>query len=444
MADDKPVEEDEELLDYEEEEVAADEGAGAKSGEAVKKGYVGIHSTGFRDFLLKPELLRAIVDCGFEHPSEVQHECIPQAILGMDVICQAKSGMGKTAVFVLAVLQQLEPVPGEVGALILCHTRELAYQIKHEFERFSAYLPAVNVAVIFGGVNIKQQKAELKEKPPSIIVATPGRCKALAKDGDISLKQCGHFILDECDKMLEQLDMRADVQEIFKMTPHDKQVMMFSATLSKEIRPVCKKFMNDPMEIYVDDETKLTLHGLVQHYIKLTEAEKNRKLNDLLDALMFNQVVIFVKSVQRCTYLDKLLTECNFPSIAIHRGMSQEERLARYKSFKEGNKRILVATDLVARGIDIERVNIVINYDMPVEHSNPRAPNYETYLHRIGRSGRFGKKGAAFNLLLGPDERAVMDKIAEHFDHPVPEVEFNDDDAFEHVLEEAGLMSKEE
>merc|ERR1712091_728761 len=130
--------------------------------------------------------------------------------------------------------------------------------------------------------------------------------------------------------------MRADVQEIFKLTPHDKQVMMFTATLSKELRPVCKKFMNDPMEIYVDDETKLTLHGLVQHYIKLT------------------------KAVQRCTYLDKLLTECNFPSIAIRRGMSQEERLARYKSFKEGNKRILVATDRVARGIDIERVNIVV------------------------------------------------------------------------------------
>ena len=322
---------------------------------------------------MKPECLRAVVDCGFEHPSEVQHECIPQAVLGMDIICQAKSGMGKTAVFVLAVLQQLEPVPGEIGALILCHTRELAYQICHEFDRFAAYLPAVNVSVIFGGVNIKQQKEQLKEKPPSVIVATPGRCKALAKEGDISLKQCGHFILDECDKMLEQLDMRADVQEIFKMTPHDKQVMMFSATLSKEIRPVCKKFMNDPMEIYVDDETKLTLHGLVQHYIKLTEAEKNRKLNDLLDALMFNQVVIFVKSVQRCTYLDKLLTECNFPSISIHRGMSQEERLARYKSFKEGHKRILVATDLVARGIDIERVNIVINYDMP--------DGADTYLH---------------------------------------------------------------
>ena len=153
------IEQEEELLDYEEEEEAPADATGAKQGEAVKKGYVGIHSTGFRDFLLKPELLRAIVDCGFEHPSEVQHECIPQAILGMDVICQAKSGMGKTAVFVLAVLQQLEPVAGEVGAVILCHTRELAYQISHEFERFSAYLSNVNIAVIFGGINIKQQRA---------------------------------------------------------------------------------------------------------------------------------------------------------------------------------------------------------------------------------------------------------------------------------------------
>ena len=403
---------DDDLVDYDDDDVVDQTAADDK--DAKKGHYVGIHASGFRDFILKPECLRAVVDCGFEHPSEVQHECIPQAVLGMDIICQAKSGMGKTAVFVLAVLQQLEPVPGEVGALILCHTRELAYQIKHEFERFSAYLPSVNVSVIFGGVNIKQQKAELKEKPPSIIVATPGRCKALAKDGDISLKQCGHFILDECDKMLEQLDMRSDVQEIFKMTPHDKQVMMFSATLSKEIRPVCKKFMNDPMEIYVDDETKLTLHGLVQHYIKLTEAEKNRKLNDLLDALMFNQVVIFTKSVQRCTYLDKLLTECNFPSIAIHRGMSQEERLARYKSFKEGNKRILVATDLVARGIDIERVNIVVNYDMP--------DGADTYLHRVGRAGRFGTKGLAITFLSSDEDTAVLDAVHARFEVEIKEL----------------------
>ncbi|KAG6520511.1 hypothetical protein ZIOFF_017567 [Zingiber officinale] len=430
----------EELLDYEEEEEKAPDSVAAKvSGEAVKKGYVGIHSSGFRDFLLKPELLRAIVDCGFEHPSEgkkyycmlnkvifyllgypsifissVQHECIPQAILGMDVICQAKSGMGKTAVFVLSTLQQIEPVVGQVAALVLCHTRELAYQICHEFERFSTYLPDIKIAVFYGGVHIMKHKDILKNDCPHIVVGTPGRVLALARDKDLNLKNVRHFILDECDKMLESLDMRRDVQEIFKMTPHDKQVMMFSATLSKEIRPVCKRFMQDPMEIYVDDEAKLTLHGLVQHYIKLTELEKNRKLNDLLDALDFNQVVIFVKSVSRAAELNKLLVECNFPSICIHSGMSQEERLTKYKNFKEGLKRILVATDLVGRGIDIERVNIVINYDMP--------DSADTYLHRVGRAGRFGTKGLAITFVSSAADSDVLNQVQERFEVDIKEL----------------------
>ncbi|XP_050157943.1 DEAD-box ATP-dependent RNA helicase 15-like isoform X2 [Malus sylvestris] len=405
---------DEELVDYEEEEEKAPDSAAKVNGEAPKKGYVGIHSSGFRDFLLKPELLRAIVDSGFEHPSEVQHECIPQAILGMDVICQAKSGMGKTAVFVLSTLQQIDPVAGQVSALVLCHTRELAYQICHEFERFSTYLPDLKVAVFYGGVSIKLHKDLLKNECPHIVVGTPGRILALARDKDLSLKNVRHFILDECDKMLESLDMRRDVQEIFKMTPHDKQVMMFSATLSKDIRPVCKKFMQDPMEIYVDDEAKLTLHGLVQHYIKLTEAEKNRKLNDLLDALDFNQVVIFVKSVSRAAELNKLLSECNFPSICIHSGMNQEERLKRYKGFKEGQNRILVATDLVGRGIDIERVNIVINYDMP--------DSADTYLHRVGRAGRFGTKGLAITFVSSAADSDVLNDVQERFEVDIKEL----------------------
>ncbi|XP_050216446.1 DEAD-box ATP-dependent RNA helicase 15 isoform X2 [Mercurialis annua] len=428
----------EELLDYEEEEEKVPDLVAARvNGESAKKGYVGIHSSGFRDFLLKPELLRAIVDSGFEHPSEVQHECIPQAILGMDVICQAKSGMGKTAVFVLSTLQQIEPTAGQVIALVLCHTRELAYQICHEFERFSTYLPDTKVAVFYGGVNIKNHKDLLKNECPHIVVGTPGRILALARDKDLSLKNVRHFILDECDKMLESLDMRRDVQEIFKMTPHDKQVMMFSATLSKDIRPVCKKFMQDvmsygqfyfnlevlsiniakflqPMEIYVDDEAKLTLHGLVQHYIKLTELEKNRKLNDLLDALDFNQVVIFVKSVNRTAELNKLLVECNFPSICIHSGISQEERLTRYKGFKEGHKRILVATDLVGRGIDIERVNIVINYDMP--------DSADTYLHRVGRAGRFGTKGLAITFVSSASDSDVLNQVQERFEVDIKEL----------------------
>merc|ERR1719146_311994 len=182
---------------------------------------------------------------------------------------------------------------------------------------------------------------------------------------------------------------------------------MFSATMSAEARGVCKKFMTDPHEISVDEESKLTLHGLLQYFTKLEEKAKNRKLNDLLDALEFNQVVIFVKSVQRAIALDKLLQECSFPSISIHSGLKQEERIARYKQFKDFQKRILVATDLFGRGIDIERVNIVINYDMPEDS--------DSYLHRVGRAGRFGTKGLALTFSSSDEDADVLKKVQERF-----------------------------
>lgn len=414
--------------------------AAEKAGGGSKKGhYVGIHASGFKDFLLKPELLRAIVDAGFEHPSEVQHESIPQAVLGGDIICQAKSGMGKTAVFVLATLHQLNPVvataaPAEGGndepssankddaaaakpsvqVLVLCHTRELAFQIAHEYERFSKYLPNIKTAVFYGGVAIKTNRDILKNDHPHIVVGTPGRILALAREKSLVLSGIQHFVLDECDRVLEALDMRRDVQEIFRMTPHEKQVMLFSATLSKEIRPVCKKFCQDPMEIYVDDETKLTLHGLQLYYCKLAEAEKNRKLNDLLDALEFNQVVIFVSKVARAKELNRLLTECNFPSICIHAGMKQEERISQYKSFKDFNARILVATDLFGRGIDIERVNVVINYDYPDDS--------DQFLHRVGRAGRFGTKGIAISFISSEQDQEILEKVQSRFEVNIPEL----------------------
>ncbi|KAK9367815.1 P-loop containing nucleoside triphosphate hydrolase protein [Lipomyces kononenkoae] len=412
----------EELLDYSDSEdiapiapvataAAAATNGDTKDENGDKKGsYVGIHSTGFRDFLLKPELLRAIVDCGFEHPSEVQQVCIPQSILGTDVLCQAKSGLGKTAVFVLSTLQQLDPVQGEVSVVVMCHTRELAYQIKNEYSRFAKYMPDVRTSVFYGGTPIQKDIEVIKNKDtsPHIIVATPGRLNALVRDKYIRLNNVKVFVLDECDKMLETADMRRDVQDIFRATPHQKQVMMFSATLSQEIRPICKKFMQNPLEIYVDDETKLTLHGLQQYYIKLQENEKNRKLNDLLDTLEFNQVIIFVKSTQRANQLNKLLTECNFPSIAVHSGIPQEERIARYKSFKEFNKRICVSTDVFGRGIDIERINLAINYDLPADA--------DTYLHRVGRAGRFGTKGLAVSFVSTKEDADVLDKIQERFE----------------------------
>lgn len=407
------------LLDYEDEEQADNQTVDGASEAApgkkeVKGSYVSIHSSGFRDFLLKPEILRAIIDCGFEHPSEVQHECIPQAVLSMDILCQAKSGMGKTAVFVLATLQQIEPTENHAYVLVMCHTRELAFQISKEYERFSKYMAGVRVSVFFGGMPIQKDEEVLKTACPHIVVGTPGRILALVNSKKLNLKYLKHFILDECDKMLESLDMRRDVQEIFRNTPHGKQVMMFSATLSKDIRPVCKKFMQDPMEVYVDDEAKLTLHGLQQHYVKLKENEKNKKLFELLDVLEFNQVVIFVKSVQRCIALAQLLTDQNFPAIGIHRNMTQDERLSRYQQFKDFQKRILVATNLFGRGMDIERVNIVFNYDMPEDS--------DTYLHRVARAGRFGTKGLAITMVSDEGDAKILNEVQDRFDVNISEL----------------------
>ncbi|KJE88351.1 nuclear RNA helicase [Capsaspora owczarzaki ATCC 30864] len=407
-----PVPETEEdLPDYNEDEEIATPDATVK--KDVKGGHVGMHSAGFRDLMLKPELLRAITECGFEHPSEVQHACIPQANLGSDIICQAKSGMGKTAVFVLSTLQQLVPTEGEVSVLVLCHTRELAFQIKNEFDRFIKFMPTIKTDVFYGGTPIKQDETKLAAGTPNVVVGTPGRILALSTPdasgkARLNLSHVKHFVLDECDRMLDQVDMRKDVQKIFIQTPHKKQVMMFSATLDKALRPTCKKFMHDPMEIYVDDETKLTLHGLQQYYFKLTEQDKNKKLNALLDALEFNQVVIFVKSVNRAKELTKLLVECNFPAIAIHSAMPQDERIQRYQNFKNFQSRILVATDLFGRGIDIERVNIVINYDMP--------DSSDSYLHRVARAGRFGTKGLAVTFVSSEEDATILSQVQSRFE----------------------------
>jgi ATP-dependent RNA helicase UAP56/SUB2 len=295
----------------------------------------------------------------------------------------------------------------KVKVMVMCHARELAYQIKYEYDRFSKYFPKLKMAVVYGGTPYVKDKEMLETNCPHILIGTPGRVLALVRENILKLDGLTHFVLDECDKCLEKIDMRRDIQEIFVKSNRKKQVMMFCATMAQEVKDICKKFMQDPLEITVTDDQKLTLEGLVQHYVKLEEKEKNRKLNDLLDELEFNQVVIFVKSVSRAIALDKLLQECNFPSIAIHSGLKQEDRITRYKQFKEFQKRIMVATDLFGRGIDIERVNIVVNYDMPTDSDG--------YLHRVGRAGRFGTKGLAITFNSSEEDAAILNNVQERF-----------------------------
>lgn len=374
-----------------------------------------LHSTGFRDFLLKPELIRAISEAGFEHPSEVQVNAIPRALEGKDIICQAKSGMGKTAVFTLAVLQSIDSKkPDPFSALVLVHTKELAYQIHREFERLGKYLPTIKSNVFYGGISIEKDKEKLAAGP-SVVVGTPARILDLFRRKLLNFEKLRFFILDECDKMLDQKDMGRDIAEIFTKTPVDKQVLMLSATFSKEVRKLASKFMQESEEILIDDEAKLVLEGILQYYVNVQENQKNKKLSDLLDNLLFNQVIIFVAKVERAIELNKILKECNFPSIAIHSGLNVEDRIEKYKEFKEGRGRILVTTDLFARGVDMEKINIVINYDMPRPLLNDKHDEIDTYLHRVGRTARFGTKGLAISFVSTTDELEVLKKIQDRF-----------------------------
>ena len=376
-----------------------------------------MHSAGFKDFLLKNELNRAIVDCGFEHPSEVQQECIPQAIVGRDVICQAVSGMGKTAVFVISILQELEENPKPNSALILCNTRELAYQIQKEVVRFTKHMPDVRSDVFYGGVPKEEHVKILKgDKAPHIVIGTPGRIMQLCKEKHLILDNLQIFVLDECDKMLSENDMRGHVQQIFMSgnSSVSRQVMMFSATMNDDVKAACKLFMKQPFELYIDSDSKLTLHGLKQYYIKLEDNQKIMKLVELLDELEFNQVIIFVSHTKYATKLQDVIKQEGFPSIASHGDMKQDQRIKVYNDFKEAKYRVMISTDMYGRGIDIEKINIVINFHMPDE------PNQ--YLHRVGRAGRFGTKGLSISFISSQKDTEVLNEVQSKFEVKVEEL----------------------
>ena len=406
MAD--PVEN--ELLNFED----AEEPVEVKKDQKVKGHYVGVHSTGFRDFLLSPELNQALGDCGFEHPSQVQQECIPQALLGTDIICQGKSGMGKTAVFAISVLQQIDPVEGEVSCLVLAPTRELAQQICMEFDRFSKHMPNVRTRVFYGGLDRQVQRDTLRNDKPNIVVACPGRCLEFIKAKWLDVSKVKFFVIDEVDKVLEQDDMKKDIHDIFKALPQDKQTMLFSATMPEEIKKECRKMTKEAIEVFVDDDKKLTLHGLQQFYVKLQENEKNRKLCDILDNFKFNQLVVFVSKVQRAKALNAVLNDLEFPTVVLHSDLKQADRNKALREVKEFKKKILVSTDVGARGIDVERVNIVVNYDMPEKS--------DTYLHRVGRAGRFGTKGLAVSFVSSDDDVTILKDIQSRFEVSIPEL----------------------
>ena len=383
---------------------------------------------GFKDFCLKAELMRAIQENGFEHPSEVQHQALPKAMLGNDILAQAKAGMGKTAVFVFALLEQLEKSDSkDVQAVVLVHTRELAHQIEREFKRFNKYLHHATTACFFGSVQIEENIKTLKKDKPAVVVGTPGRMGELVRQKHLKLGAVKWFVLDEFDQCLSDIKMRRDVQQVFMACPRQKQVMMFSATMTPELHAAAQKFLNNPTQILVDSQSKLTLHGLTQYFMPIEESKKLGALCNLLDHVEFNQVIVFVSSVERCEALNIQLRNQKFPSSAIHSAMAQSERLKVYESCKSNTTRIVCATDLFGRGIDIDKINFVVQFDM--------ASDPDSYLHRVGRAGRFGTKGVTVALITqdqkevkrGGEKREykdtdVMKQVQERFELQVSEL----------------------
>jgi ATP-dependent RNA helicase UAP56/SUB2 len=408
-----------------------DEADGRQNGD--EKGHIGT-AANFKDFLLKPEILKAIQDSGFEHPSKVQEEAIPMAMMGHDCVVQAKSGMGKTLVFCSAILNRLDLSKNAgLQALVLVHTRDMVHQIASDFGRFSAHMSGedgtVRVQMVIGGVDKRNQRAALKENNPHIIVASPGRMAELVGDDAIDLSGITMLAIDEVDCMLEKSDMREQVQKIFLKTPRKKQTMVLSATLAEDIKPTVMKFVRNPKEILLEPD-KLTLHGLKQFYCKVDDNKKNRKLIALLDSLKFNQVMVFVSSTRRADALNQILNDQEFPSTTLHGKMDVESRKETFKNFKKGlDKRIMVTTDVCARGVDMEKVNIVFNYDFPDAKRADEKPQLtpeevaaDTYLHRVGRAGRFGNRGLAISFIQSEEDQKIFDIVQSRFKVQIEEL----------------------
>ncbi|KAG8630321.1 hypothetical protein KVT40_001940 [Elsinoe batatas] len=344
----------------------------------------------FEDFYIKRELMMGIFEAGFEKPSPIQEEAIPVALTGRDVLARAKNGTGKTGSFVIPTLERVNPKNSKIQALLLVPTRELALQTSQVCKTLGKHL-GINVMVTTGGTSLRDDIIRLNETV-HILVGTPGRILDLAAKGIADLSDCQTFVMDEADKLLSP-EFTSQIDQLIAFHPKDRQIMLFSATFPVIVKDFKDKHMNDPHEINLMDE--LTLRGITQYYAFVEEKQKVHCLNTLFSRLQINQSIIFCNSTQRVELLAKRVTELGYSCYYSHARMMQHARNRVFHDFRAGHCRNLVCSDLLTRGIDIQAVNVVINFDFP--------KNAETYLHRIGRSGRFGHLGLAINLISWED-----------------------------------------
>jgi len=352
----------------------------------------------FDNLGLQEDLLRGIYAYGFEKPSAIQQRAIMPLVKGHDIIAQAQSGTGKTATFTIGILQRLDFSIPECQALILAPTRELAQQIQKVVVALGDYLSAKCHACI-GGTRVSDDISKLRNGV-HIVVGTPGRvydmlCRQVLRPDRIKL-----FILDEADEMLSR-GFKDQIYDIFQALPPRVQVGLFSATMPSEALEITERFMREPVRILVKRD-ELTLEGIKQFYISVEREEwKLDTLCDLYDTLNITQAVIFCNTRRKVDFLTDKMRAREFTVSSTHGDIGQKERDVILNEFRTGSSRVLITTDLLARGIDVQQVSLVINYDLP--------RNLENYIHRIGRSGRFGRKGVAINFVTQEDIRALRE-----------------------------------
>jgi translation initiation factor 4A len=341
----------------------------------------------------KPKLLRGIYSYGFDKPSPIQQRAIIPMMSNRDIIAQAQSGTGKTGAFCLGSLQKVDESIDVTQVIILSPTRELSIQNYNVCKALGQFTKT-RIHLLIGGTSTDVDKETLTNNTPHIVVGCPGRIHDMFRRGFLSGKHLKLFVLDEADEMLSS-GFKDQIYNIFQYLNNDVQIGLFSATMPLEVQNLTEKFMRDPIKILVKSEM-LTLEGIKQYYIAIDDDHfKYLTIKDLFQTVSLSQTIIYCNSVKRVQDLHDAMNQDGFPVICIHSGMNDSERREAFNVFKSGQKRVLISSDVTARGIDIQQLSVVINFDIP--------KSVHTYLHRIGRSGRWGRKGLAINFITRQD-----------------------------------------
>ncbi|MFM9918485.1 DEAD/DEAH box helicase [Lacisediminihabitans sp. H27-G8] len=365
----------------------------------------------FSELGLTDAVLKALKDVGYETPSAIQAATIPPLLAGRDVVGLAQTGTGKTAAFALPILSRLDLAQKNPQALVLAPTRELALQVCEAFEQYASGMRGVHVLPVYGGQAYGVQLSALR-RGVHIVVGTPGRIMDHLAKGTLDLSELKYLVLDEADEMLK-MGFAEDVETILADTPDDKQVALFSATMPPQIRRISKKYLHDPQEITVENKTT-TSANTTQRYLMVSYPQKVDALTRILEVENFEGMIVFVRTKNETETLAEKLRARGYSAAAISGDVAQAQRERTVNQLKSGKLDILVATDVAARGLDVERISHVVNYDIPIDT--------ESYVHRIGRTGRAGRSGAAISFVT-PRERRLLDAIERATRQPLTQMQ---------------------